>query len=270
MGIYDANQHRMTGLDCCGRSQWREAIPHFTAAIKASPDLFTLEDFSAATVAADPALRLAVAIYNDRGGCYSYLGDFPKAASDHAVAVALAPSVEPFRQNLANLSKKWAQQCCQEGSFKQGTVLFTRAIGLGYGDASCHFNRGLAYAKIRRYTSCVEDWKKSYELGNRSIAQKLADMEASLAGQGPRDYGTLVSTLPKSALSNFVPAPTLIAKFPLVSCEHLAVLIGTSLAAAKQSNVEPGEALDSLCGACEKGTVLVEESGQEYRVLSEA
>ncbi len=60
--------------------------------------------------------------------------------------------------------------CFGAGRFEEAERYFTEAIGKERNDGELYYNRGMAFARLRRMEEACRDWNRAVSLGNKNAA----------------------------------------------------------------------------------------------------
>ena len=119
------------------QQEYKEAIKHYTEAIKLKPDL-------------DEA-------YINRGAAYADKGELDKAFKDYNTAIKLNP-------DFANAYNNRGTAYAKKGDIDNAIKDYNKAIELQHDYADAYNNRGITYAKKGDFDNTITDFDKVIEL----------------------------------------------------------------------------------------------------------
>ena len=148
----DAYTHFYRGFACGNRgdqettiegkkTEYENAIKHFTDAIRRKPDLGNA--------------------YFNRGVTYAFIGEFDDAIRDFGMVIQLQPDHVGAYYNIGNAY-------LDKGEFDNAIEDFNKAIELDSYYLNAYYNRGFAYLKKGEFDDAIKDYTKAIQLKSES------------------------------------------------------------------------------------------------------
>ena len=196
-----------------GKRQYKEAIKHYTDALKLNPDL--------------------AEIYHNRGTLKNLLGKSENAIADWDAALARNPDFTEayFNRGAAKTTL---------GDFEGGIVDCSTAIERNPDAAPAYYNRAQARMALEQYTEGIEDYDKALSIGlsdsdsygayyNRALAKYLLGLDKAAQGDEAEairlyhasipDYTKAIQVAPDPSLASRNYNNRGYAKYLIAECE---------------------------------------------------
>lgn len=174
-------------------------------AIKQGEALIAKQDYKAASVVLDAAIRIApknARAYCNRGLAYLYLGQEQQALECFNKAIALDPKFAPAYYQLG---------CCHShgtnSEKKIAVEYFSKAIALDPKNVEAHYYRGYSYEELGHDQKAIEDMNKAITIDPRFMPAYLH--RGKMYAKNKRyqlaidDFSTAIRLAPKCHIANF-------------------------------------------------------------------